>query len=443
MKKYVPIIGICIILLAQCATGGSSTDGRIVSLDQAIRSASEHIQNTLKPGARVALLNFSSPTEGFSAYVLDELSELLVNGGKVMVVDRAELDLIRREERFQLSGEVSDATATRIGQKVGAQVIISGSLTGIGRTYRLRIRVLEVETAVVAASRSSDIDPREVRVRDLLAGKIPVVEIPPQTTPTPALAVVPSNQAPASTSTPTPQSATGNMVWVEGGTFMMGSDVGEDWDKPVHRVTVKGFYISKYQVTQAEWTAVMGNNPSNFKGDNLPVEQVSWLDAIEFCNRLSEKEGLTPCYRSSGSNITCDWNANGYRLPTEAEWEYAANGGSNVFLVTAYAGSNNADAVAWYYENSENKTHPVGTKTPNGLGLYDMSGNVWEWCWDWYVAYSSGVQTDPRGASSGINRVMRGGSWRHPAKFGRSAGRYNHPPSYRLSYNGFRIVRSR
>ncbi|MCL1812662.1 MAG: SUMF1/EgtB/PvdO family nonheme iron enzyme [Treponema sp.] len=246
---------------------------------------------------------------------------------------------------------------------------------------------------------------------------------------------------------PTPRPVSGNMVWVEGGTFLMGSDAGYDNEKPVHQVTVKGFYISKYQVTQAEWAAVMGSNPSKFRGDTHPVEMVEWMDVIEFCNKLSIKEGLTPCYSGSKDNITCDWNANGYRLPTEAEWEYAAHGGANTYLKTLFAGSNSVDAVAWYSGNSGSRTHPVGTKAPNGLGLYDMSGNVWEWCWDCYTSYSSGAQLDPWGMVSseyGHVHIIRGGSWEDAAQHVRSTLRNDSfTPTMRLISIGFRVVRSR
>jgi formylglycine-generating enzyme required for sulfatase activity len=232
-----------------------------------------------------------------------------------------------------------------------------------------------------------------------------------------------------------------NMVWVEGGTFQMGSTGGENDEKPVHSVTVKGFYMGKYEVTQKEWTAVMGNNPSYFKGDNLPVEQVSWNEAVEYCNRLSLKEGLTPCYRGSGNDITCNWDADGYRLPTEAEWEYAAKEGNQGYLIYEYAGSNSVDAVAWYTDSGE-RTHPVGGKAPNSLGLYDMSGNVWEWCWDWYGAYTAGAtQTDPRGAVAGADRVRRGGSWSNYAVHLRSANRSSSAPSNRYGDLGCRLAR--
>ena len=203
-----------------------------------------------------------------------------------------------------------------------------------------------------------------------------------------------------------------NMVFVKGGTFQMGTNNGYDHEKPVHIVTVNYFYIGKYEVTQKEWKEVMGNNPSYFKGDDIPVEQVSWYDVVDFCNKKSDKEGLTRCYSGSGKNTQCNFNANGYRLPTEAEWEYAARGGnkSNGYK---YSGSNNCGDVAWYWGNSVSKTHPVGQKKTNELGIYDMSGNVWEWCWDWHDGnyYSNSPQNNPKGPGSGRYRVSRGGCW--------------------------------
>jgi formylglycine-generating enzyme required for sulfatase activity len=239
------------------------------------------------------------------------------------------------------------------------------------------------------------------------------------------------------------QSAPAGMVRVEGGTFNMGSNSDEAYDdeKPTHKVTVSTFYMSKYEITQAEWVAVMGNNPSYFEGDNLPVEQVSWYDAIEYCNRRSVKEGLQPVYSGSGDDIVMNMQANGYRLPTEAEWEYAATGGNNTLHTYTYAGSNNVDEVGWYYDNSDSTTHPVGTKAPNQLGIYDMSGNVWEWVWDWYSSYTGNAQVDPTGAVSGAYRVERGGSWGATAQFLRSASRYYDYPSYRYADLGFRVVR--
>jgi len=228
-----------------------------------------------------------------------------------------------------------------------------------------------------------------------------------------------------------------NMVFVQGGTFQMGSNEEAD-EKPIHTVTVNDFYIGKYEVTQKEWKEVMGKNPSNWKGDELPVERVSWYDAVEFCNKKSEKEGLQKCYSGSGKNITCNFNANGYRLPTEAEWEYAARGGNKSRDYT-YSGSNSIGDVAWCSSNSGSKTHPVGKKQSNELGIYDMSGNVWEWCNDWYDSnyYSSSPRNNPPGAS-----VFRGGGWRGSAGDGRVADRRYHNPASSSSSIGFRLVHS-
>jgi formylglycine-generating enzyme required for sulfatase activity len=275
-------------------------------------------------------------------------------------------------------------------------------------------------------------------------GSRPIATAPTQPQPAPAVqpAAPPVNPPPV------------NMVRVEGGTFTMGSNSGDSDEKPVHTVTVKSFNLSKYPVTQKEWYEVMGTTVRQQRdmanktyslageGDNYPMYFVSWHEAIEYCNKRSINEGLTPAYSGTGNNITCNWNANGYRLPTEAEWEYAAKGGNRDPMVYEYAGSNSVDSVAWYNGNSGNSTQPEGRKAPNSLGLYDMSGNVWEWCWDWYGSYSSGAQTDPRGASSGSYRVLRGGGWFSSARDVRSANRGSYAPSSQYTYLGFRVVRN-
>jgi formylglycine-generating enzyme required for sulfatase activity len=167
------------------------------------------------------------------------------------------------------------------------------------------------------------------------------------------------------------------------------------------------------------------------EGDNYPMYYVDWLEAVRYCNRRSVKEGLTPAYSISGGGVTCDGDANGYRLPTEAEWEYAAKGGSLDPAAYEYAGSNSVDTVAWYDGNSEKRTHEVGTKAPNSLGLYDMSGNVWEWCWDWYDD-----------APDRDYRVIRGGSWDDSAGAARSTLRYYNNPSFGNNEVGFRLARN-
>jgi len=187
----------------------------------------------------------------------------------------------------------------------------------------------------------------------------------------------------------------------------------------------------------------MGSNPSSFKGDRLPVEQVSWFDVVGFCNGLSVKEGFEPCYTISGTSVTCDFSKNGYRLPTEAEWEYAAKGGRSS-RGYKYAGANDVGEVGWYSANSGRTAHPVGGKQANELGLYDMSGNEYEWCWDWYGGYSAGPETDPRGPSSTtLLRVLRGGYLLSDAAGLRVSVRVSVAPSGRDDYGGFRLARSR
>jgi formylglycine-generating enzyme len=234
------------------------------------------------------------------------------------------------------------------------------------------------------------------------------------------------------------------MIFVEGGTFSMGDDE-QNWDntkRTIHSVKLDSFHIGKYPVTQSVWKAVMnGDNPSRFNGDNHPVETVSWDTITEgFLPKLNE---LTKGSRPKDSF---------YRLPTEAQWEYAAKGGkyANDFPFT-YSGSNKLNEVGWYRENSHDETKPVGLKTPNFLGIHDMSGNVWEWCNDWYGSYEDvikqskkdaapGAFLNPIGVKQGSNRVLRGGEWRNGARDCRSTLRYDYPPSGSNIDIGFRLV---
>lgn len=213
------------------------------------------------------------------------------------------------------------------------------------------------------------------------------------------------------------------MIRVEAGTFRMGSTDGKDNEQPVHSVTIsKDYYIGETEVTQELWTAVMGTNPSYFTSDSqLPVETVSWNDCQTFITKLNSLTGAT------------------FRLPTEAEWEFAARGGNKSQGYT-YSGSNTIGNVAWYSGNSSSKTHVVKTKSPNELGIYDMSGNVWEWCQDRYDSYSSAAVTDPTGASSGSIRMDRGGSWDFDATFCRCAYRGNSPLSNTSNGLGLRLA---
>ncbi len=280
----------------------------------------------------------------------------------------------------------------------------------------------------------------------------------PKPAPAPVAAALPSQRA-------EPREG---FVSLPGGTFAMGSPSTEaerERDEKRRQVTVGAFSIWKYEVTQAEWDAVMGSNPSYFKGDRNPVEQVSWYDALVYCNRRSLKEGRTPCYSIKGTTdpaswgsvptdrdaawdaAICDFSANGYRLPTEAEWEYACRSGmptpfnTGANITTSQANYDGNYPYGGYAKGEyRKKPLPVGSFPANAFGLHDTHGNVCEWCWDRYGAYSGGSSRDPRGASSGGNRVRRGGSWIIFGRYLRSASRDYFEPWRRSYYIGFRLV---
>ena len=252
-------------------------------------------------------------------------------------------------------------------------------------------------------------------------------------------------------------SSTHQMVLVPAGTFEMGALEGDgaavDDATPRHRVTIsRDILVGKYPVTQGLYESVMGENPSDCTGSTRPVECVSWYDAVSFCNKLSVLEGREPVYSGLDdyemgmdldedeeeellNKIRCNFGAKGYRLLTEAEWEYCARSGQRF----KYSGSDDVDEVAWYCDNSCGETHPVGLKKPNGFGLYDMSGNVWEWVWDWYGDYSSGTQVDPHGPSRDSFRVHRGGSWFLNPEYVRVSFRDGDSPAGRDGSIGFRL----
>ena len=268
------------------------------------------------------------------------------------------------------------------------------------------------------------------------------------------------------------------MVYVEGGTFTMGDVWGDRSfnETPTHEVTVSSFYMSKYEVTHVDYIEFLNSrdvsSDGSYNGNELidmdargcaivhdgssfyfdgsgkagdeqcPVIYVTWYGTAEYCNWLSEQEGLTKAYTISSGSVECNWDANGYRLPTEAEWEYAAR--SQGRDDRKWSGTNSESDLGdycWYNSNSSSETHPVGTKQPNDIGIYDMSGNVFEWCWDWYGDYSSFSQTDPKGPATGSNRVIRGGHWVFNAFGCRAAVRdYGDPSS--SGGVGFRLTRS-
>ena len=236
------------------------------------------------------------------------------------------------------------------------------------------------------------------------------------------------------------------MVLIPKGDFEMGADITEVeahlQESPIHKVSLtQNFWILHCPVSQALYRAVTGKNPSRFKGVLHPVEQVTWQDAIRFCNALSSREKLQLCYEikpDDPNDVRWNRQANGYRLLTEAEWEYVARAGTG----TKYSGSNNAGEVAWFLDNSEQTTHPVCEKDANLWGIYDMSGNVWEWCFDWAADYTPAAQTDPMGAAEGKGRVFRGGSWTVDSNALRVSYRGSDRPHNKMDVLGFRIARN-
>ena len=260
-------------------------------------------------------------------------------------------------------------------------------------------------------------------------------------------------------------------VLIPAGTFQMGSSTGYS-SKPVHEVTItKPFYMGKYEVTQAEYekycsyTGTDSPIPNWGYGDQYPAYYVSWYDALVYCNKRSLAEGLKPCYSISGNTdpskwgsvptssnstwnaVICDFEANGYRLPTEAEWEYAARAGDDTVDALTYSGTSDVKELgdyAWYSSNSGSKTHEVGTKKANAFGLNDMSGNVREWCWNWHtIIYNTETEggSDPTGASAGAGRVLRGGGWSIGSNFCAVSYRGLSTPGFREGSLGFRVVR--
>ncbi len=284
-------------------------------------------------------------------------------------------------------------------------------------------------------------------------------DVPTITDIPPTAITLPPTKTPVPTNTPTQQPIQAiypDMVLVEAGSFQMGSTDGYAHEQPVHTVLIsKPFYIAKYEVTFEEYDRFCDDthrgrlDDHGWGRDNQPVTQVDWYDAVEYCNWLSEKEELSPCYSGKGKMVECNFSANGYRLLTEAEWEYAARGGqkSQGFI---YAGSDNPDEVAWYADNSNDRLHHVGEKGPNELGIYDMCGNSFEWCWDWYDMdyYAASPGSDPLGPSPPQDpkpwdfiRVRRSGCWREDAENIRISSRSFDDVNY-PGENGIRLART-
>ena len=392
---------------------------------------------------KVALLE---PLNGDKSVKLEAIEKNMVRGELRKAIGyqdgyqafaRTDIDQLMKEYGFQNSGLVSESQRKELGKMSGADYICVSTLTKSDKQFYLEACLINVETGEISnpasqygSLRGVDYDNLFQLCKDLaqeLIGNVDGRSNPAR----PSRPTSPRPSANAGSSPAVQTFTVGNvsfdMVKVEAGSFIMGctseqSDCFND-ESPYHRVTIsQDYYIGKFEVTQELYESVMGVNPSKWKAFDRPVENVSWNDAMEFCSELS---------RLTGRRFT---------LPTEAEWEYAARGGKKS-TSAKYSGSSSIATVAWYNGNSGSQTHPVGRLRANELGIYDMSGNVWEWCLDWYGNYSSATQTDPKGATAGSYRVLRGGSWGYYAEDCRVAYRSNNTPDNRYDNgHGFRVV---
>jgi len=352
------------------------------------------------------------------------LATEIANSGRYAVLPRTSaIERTMAEHAIQRGGLTDPTNIRRLGAAANADYVLAGVVSAFGAMNLFVADILNVMSGEIMIGGSEE-------YREVSDGLVRMQTLA-QTLTAGAIRAAPGRAA-------------GNFVRVQGGTFQMGSPAGTlsyDNERPVRNVTVSTFYMSRHPVTQREWVELMGSNPSHPRGDNRPVGSVTWFEAVEFANRKSLRAGLTPAYTISGTNVTWNRRANGYRLPTEAEWEFAARRGIVCHGNFRFSGGNTPGEVGWYIRNSGGGTQDVGTRRPNALGIYDMSGNVWEWVWDWYGPYPSAAQADPVGASSGSDRVIRGGWWGGGTTDGRSARRGQITPSARHSHIGFRLVR--
>ncbi len=384
----------------------------------------------------VAVYTIDNSGDNIVEFVGDFLTNAIVKQGEYTAVERTAQFLaeLNKEQDFQRTGAVDDSQISRLGKNMGVQLVCVVKISRSADQLFMSARLVDVETAALeSTARPVRFDPNDWNEIETSCEKL-VGSMFGGRTSRPIM----GSSLPSSPSRRHPGEP--DMVFVQGGTFLMGctAEQGGDCDSdesPNHLVTVSDFYIGKYEVTQAQWEAVMGTSISQQRdkaggssfygvGANYPMYYVSWHEVQEFINRLNALTGKQ------------------YRLPTEAEWEYAARGG-NQSRGYKYSGGNFIEQVAWFSDNSGGTTHPVGTKSPNELGLYDMSGNVWEWCYDWYGSYSGTQQTNPMGPSSGLYHVNRGGSWLYDASFCPVSFRGEYAPADRDGDLGFRLALSR
>lgn len=423
MKK---LLTLCLLAVTMCAVAQEQTETKRIAILETV-DKTDKVDYAYELQLRQSLTFAINITPGYKGY------------------NRLDMAQINNEHNFQRTGFVSDADIKKLGQMAGAAYVLIAEVTPYsGGKLMILANLVNVESGEIENSTppitSAMDDASMAEACKKIAQTLLNVSGGSSTSSSSSYSPSSSYFGAHADFTETAWGINMKMIWVEGGDFLMGctSEQGDcaDDEKNVRRVTVDGYWIGMCEVTQSQWEAVMGTSiyqqgnkayqglvfQADGVGPNYPMYCVSWDEAMEFCRLLSNKTGKT------------------YTLPTEAQWEYAARGG-NKADGTKYAGNNMVDAVAWYVDNSGNSTHPVATKRPNGLGLYDMSGNVWEWCKDWYSEGYAGYDTNnPTGASSGSERVIRGGSWYNEARFSRVSCRFSRGHSQSDTDYGFRVV---
>lgn len=409
MKK---LLSLSFILLVFAMTSLGQSKKVAVMETKNIEGVSAFQSNMVRGGMEVAVAN----APGYEGY------------------DRAAFDMIMKEQNFQRSGAVKDADIRRLGEMAGVQFVLVTEASSDGDGFFILAKLLDVETGQYgnAVNTFCDASGQEIyKASNELGAQLFGGSVSGNS----------GGGRPALRNQDFTETAFGlnmRMIFVEGGSFTMGctSEQGNDCESdesPSRYVTVNSFYMGMLEVTQSQWEKVMGTSvyqqknkanpdwPMRGMGVDYPMYFVSWDEAKEFCRRLSQQTGKT------------------YRLPTEAEWEYAARGGKKN-EGTKYSGSNYLESVAWYSDNSDNSTHRCGTKQANALGIYDLSGNVREWCEDWYDNYVSYDTNNPKGTTTGLRHVLRGGSWNSFASYCRVSFRDYNGSDDRGDYYGFRVV---
>ena len=407
------------------------------------------VSNALADIKRVAVLEFRGVD--VDTAILLKLSDQSRTAA-VEILSKDEYLIMTRENMLEILSDMGkDASCmegqceVEVGRNVGADFIVTGDILKIEGTYVLTLKLYDTTSGGLLNS----VDVEDTSMLSL-KGKAHKQSI---TLFQKGLGLSGSRTSNASVNIEIAMDASGAGPVIKGvdytaklipsGTFTMGCTSEQSGcagdETPIHKVTLtRDFYMMESEVTQELYQRVMGNNPSRFRGVNRPVEKVSWFDAVKFANKLSSMEELEQCYTINGNTVSwSNTSCTGWRLPTEAEWEYASRGGQSY----KYACSNSVGDVAWYSGNSIGQTHDVCGKSRNGYGLCDMSGNVYEWVWDWFGDYSSVGQTDPRGPDSGSYRVIRGGSWFNFARRTRVSYRSNNDGTDRDNFLGFRLSR--